>query len=211
MRTDDLIERLSVDVAPVGKAAAMRILAQGVGAGAVVSFAVMATWLGIRPDLAHAMTTWGCDVKLLYTFAFAAAGLWTVLRLAKPGARANWAVEAMPVVLIVLIAVMQWMTAPPFQHEQLLMGASHLVCPWRIVALGLPVFAGTLWSLRKLAPTRPTLTGAAAGLFAGALGAWIYAFHCDESSAVFVAVWYTLGIALVGVLGALVGRRLLRW
>jgi hypothetical protein len=46
---------------------------------------------------------------------------------------------------------------------------------------------------------------------AGAAGAWVYAFHCDESAAPFVAIWYTLGIALVGALGGMLGQWLLRW
>ena len=50
-----------------------------------------------------------------------------------------------------------------------------------------------------------------AGLLAGAFGAWIYAFHCDESAAPFVIIWYTLGIAAIGALGGLLGRTLLRW
>jgi hypothetical protein len=51
----------------------------------------------------------------------------------------------------------------------------------------------------------------AAGLFAGATGAWIYSFSCNERSLVFVAIWYTLGIMLSGLLGALAGPRVLRW
>jgi hypothetical protein len=65
--------------------------------------------------------------------------------------------------------------------------------------------------MRSLAPTRLTLAGAVAGLLAGAAGTFIYAFHCNESAAPFVVIWYTLGIAAVGVLGALMGRSLLRW
>ncbi|MDE2184778.1 MAG: DUF1109 domain-containing protein [Alphaproteobacteria bacterium] len=211
MRTDELIDRLAGHLAPVSRGAAGRILAAGVGGGSAVSFVLMAAWLGIRPDLAQAVSTGAYWMKFLYTLGFAAAGLGSVSRLARPGGRPNWAVELLPAALVAALAAAQWISAPPFQHHHLLMGASHLVCPWRIVALSLPVFAGTVWSLRRLAPTRLLLTGAAAGLFAGAAGAWIYAFHCDESSAVFVAVWYTLGIALAGVLGALLGRRLLRW
>jgi hypothetical protein len=34
---------------------------------------------------------------------------------------------------------------------------------------------------------------------------------CTEESAAFVAVWYSLGIALCGLLGGALGGRLLRW
>lgn len=86
-----------------------------------------------------------------------------------------------------------------------------MVCPWRIALLSLPVFVGTLWSLRALAPTRLVLSGAVAGFASGALGAWIYAFHCDESAAPFVLIFYTLGISAVGAAGAALATRILRW
>jgi hypothetical protein len=65
--------------------------------------------------------------------------------------------------------------------------------------------------MRGLAPTRLQLAGAAAGLAAGAAGAWVYAFYCTESAAAFVAVWYSLGIAAVTLAGAVAGRFVLRW
>jgi hypothetical protein len=69
----------------------------------------------------------------------------------------------------------------------------------------------SLWALRGLAPTRPRAAGLAAGLLAGAIGAFAYALACHEVSVAFVALWYSLGIALSGALGALLGPRLLRW
>jgi hypothetical protein len=85
------------------------------------------------------------------------------------------------------------------------------VCPWRILAIGLPVLAGAVWAVRGLAPTRLAAAGLAAGACAGGLGAEIYAVACDETSAPFLAVWYTLGMAIVAALGAVAGSRLLRW
>ena len=213
MKTDALIERLSENLAPVPRLAALRILALGLGAGALVSFVLMVLWLGIRPDLMTAISTEAYWMKFFYTLAAALTALWTLERLARPGARAlvQGALEILPLGVIALLAIAQWTSAPASLHTHLLMGASHTVCPWRIVALALPIFVGVLWSMRRLAPTRPALSGAVAGLLAGAAGAWIYAFHCDENAAVFVAVWYTFGIALVGLLGAMVGRWLLRW
>ena len=91
------------------------------------------------------------------------------------------------------------------------MGSSAHDCPWRIFVIGLPLLAGAIWALRGLAPTRLTLAGLTAGGAAGGLAALIYGFHCPETAAPFVAVWYTLGMALVAALGAVTGARLLRW
>ena len=68
-----------------------------------------------------------------------------------------------------------------------------------------------LIALRQGAPTRPTLTGVVAGLFAGGVAAAIYAAHCPDDSPLFVALWYSLGIAIVALVGGLAGRLALRW
>ena len=213
MNTDTLIDRLSERAIPVGPAMAVWTLFAGLGAGALVSFVTMMIWLGLRPDLGAAMHTTAYWMKFFYTLALAGFGFWTVERLSRPGARANLQslFETLPVLLLAAAAYLQWSAAPAAEHRGLMMGHSHTVCPWRIVILSLPVFVGVFWSLRKLAPTKPILAGAAGGLLSGAVGAFIYAFHCDESAAPFVALWYTFGIALVGVAGGLLGRFLLRW
>ena len=65
--------------------------------------------------------------------------------------------------------------------------------------------------MKGLAPTRLALAGAAAGLLAGAGGALIYALHCPEMAAPFLAIWYLLGMLIPTAVGALLGPRLLRW
>ena len=92
-----------------------------------------------------------------------------------------------------------------------LMGQTWRSCAWSIGLIALPVFVAVLAALRGLAPTRPAAAGAAAGALAGGAGAAIYALHCPELAAPFLAVWYVLGIALPVVAGALIGPRLLRW
>ena len=213
MKTDALIERLCERADPVSTLAAARALLIGTGAGALVSAAAMVLWLGVRPDLMQATGTPAYWMKFFYTLLFALAGLWTLERLSRPGARTRtqMTLEALPFAAIALWALMRLAMAPAPMRMPMAMGHSSHVCPWRIVILSLPVFAGVLWGLRKLAPTRTVLAGGAAGLAAGALGAFIYAFHCDESAAAFVALWYTFGIVAVGAIGAIVGRFLLRW
>ena len=74
-----------------------------------------------------------------------------------------------------------------------------------------PVFAAAMVALRSLAPTRPAWAGAAAGALAGGAGAAVYALHCPELAAPFLAVWYVAGMGLPVLLGAVLGPRLLRW
>ena len=77
--------------------------------------------------------------------------------------------------------------------------------------IGAPVLVAALAALRSLAPTHLASAGAAAGALAGGAGAAVYALHCPEVGAPFLAVWYVAGIALSTLLGTLLGPRWLRW
>lgn len=213
MRTDELIEHLSREATPVRRHAAAHALAQGLASGALVALAFTAIVLGFRHDLARAVHDWHYWAKFAYPLAFAVLGFITLERLSRPGMRAGRqaVLEALPFAVMAFAGFAQWLTSPPALHATLMFGHSWLVCPWLIVIVSLPVFAGVIWSMRALAPTRPMLAGAAAGLCSGAAGAWVYALACNEYSLVFVAIWYTLGIALMGLIGALTGRVALRW
>lgn len=213
MKTDELITSLSETLAPVPRHAVLLRLVEGVGAGAIVSFLALWALLGFRPDLANAVTTSAYWMKFVYTLALAILAFWATERLARPSLKASWPLAGLALVVVVLcvLAGMQMMHTPPSARMHLLMGHSAMICPWLIVALSLPIFAGTFWSLQTLAPTRPVFAGAVAGFASGALGAWIYTLRCDETAAPFLLVFFTLGMALVGLAGALAARRLLRW
>jgi hypothetical protein len=213
MKTDELIQNLTDELAPVAPGAAARRIVLGLGGGALVSTAVMLTWLGLRPDLAQAVSTPMFWMKFGYAAATGLILAALLTRLAKPAARPGVlaAVAAAPLAVVAAMALFRFASAPPEMHRALLMGHSWSACPWRILAIGLPLLAGAVWAVRGLAPTRLLLAGLVAGGCAGGLGAAIYAFACEETSAPFLAIWYTLGMALVAGLGALAGSRLLRW
>jgi hypothetical protein len=212
LRTDDLIADLSGRLEPVAPGALTRMLATAVMLGLAGSTIVMLSALGPRHDLARAMTSFGMWTKLVYTFAIAAFGFWLVERAGRPGAdMARPArILVLPVLVIALLAVAQ-LAAPGADMRGLVLGHSSRVCAFLVTLTALPTLAATFWALRRLAPTRLALAGAGAGLFAGAAGAFVYSFHCMEGSAPFIAIWYSLGIALTTAIGAVLGPRLLRW
>lgn len=213
MKTDDLIERLTADLEPASPWWVTRRILIGLGSGAFFSALLMIVWLGVRPDLMNAMTGTMFWMKFAYTLACSAVLAAALIRVARPGGSMGslaWALAA-PFALVGGMALWRLAGADPVIRHGMLMGDSADVCPWRIAILSIPIFAGAVWALRGLAPTRLVLSGFVAGGCAGAMGAWIYAFHCNESAAAFVAIWYTTGMAFVALLGALAGRRLLRW
>jgi len=213
MKTDDLIQSLSGDLKPTPRGAAAGRLALGLGAGAVVSTALMVFWLHPRADLAYALGTSMFWVKFFYAALAALLLSLAASRLSRPGVRLGGLAVAigLPFALMGTMGAMRLAMAARETWHDLLMGHSANVCPWNILAIGLPLLAGAIWALRGLAPTRLTAAGLAAGGAAGGLSALIYGFHCPETAAPFVAVWYTLGIAAVALLGGLAGARWLRW
>lgn len=212
MKTDHLIALLSEDLTPARRGMVLGWLLLGLMGGGMLAVLAMMMTLKPRPDLALAMAGGPFWMKITYTATLAVLGLVIVQRQARAGAQSRTPIMALaaPVVALIVLAAVQ-LSAYQADSAALLMGQTWTVCPWAILALAVPVYAGLLLALRQLAPTRLPLAGAAAGLAAGAVAATIYGFHCPETAAPFILVWYSLGIVLAAGLGSLVGRFALRW
>ena len=211
MRTDTLIALLATGAGPAPRAAVARRLAPALLCGVAASAALALIGLGPVRDVAiPGVALW---VKLAYALALAAAAAWLTGRLARPAARTNGAALAVAAVVagMTVLGAVWLFAAAPGERVRDMLGHSWAFCPWGVLLLSRPGLAAVLWALRGLAPTRPRAAGLAAGLLAGALGAAGYALACVEQSLAFVALWYTLGIAACGMLGAALGPRVLRW
>jgi len=213
MKAEDLIESLAADLVPAPPAAVSRRLAGVAAAGAVVALALVLAWLGLRADLAQAMGGIMFWMKAGYAVLLGGAGFWCAERLARPAgsARGGLVLALATLGLLAALAAFRMSQAPREVWMPMWLGASWTQCPVRILALSLPTLALTLVVMRRLAPTRLRLAGAAAGLFAGGVAATAYGLHCPETAALFVVTWYTLGVALSAALGALLGPWALRW
>ena len=213
MNTDDLVRHLATDARPVARNSVARRLVIGMAVGGAGSAVLILIALGFRPDLGTAMLGASFWMKWGYTFSLAIAALLTTAQLARPDSgrlRGLWLL-VIPVVLLAGVGLLELMRTPSSQWLAMWLGHSWKSCPWLVLSLSAPIFAGLLWSFRRLAPTRLRAAGAAAGLSAGAFAATVYCLHCPEVSAIFVLTWYSLGIVLATLLGMVVGPRLLRW
>jgi hypothetical protein len=213
MKTDDLIALLAVDAKQVEAGAARNTLAMHAALAAPVVLVVLALWLGFNPNLMGMMGTSAYWMKTIYTGALSAAAFLMAIALSRPGGASKSGVVAFAAViaLMVCLGIAQLVSTPADQQRAVWLGSSWNRCPLRILALSAPTFVALVIALRRLAPTQLALAGGAAGVLSAALGATIYGLFCPETSATFVAIWYTLGILMSGVIGALLGPRLLRW
>lgn len=213
MTTADLIDTLSSRVAPVRPGQTARLMAGAILAGGAVALAAVVAAFGVQPGLGTFEHGAPFAMKATYASLLAAAAFGLAVALVRPGAEVPvaWPRVGLPVAALAGLALLQLARAPSGDWPALLLGSSWDACPWRIVLLSIPVFAGLCVAVRRQAPTDLRRAGAAVGLMSGASAAVLYALACTESSAAFVLVWYTAGIALTTLAGWLAGPRLLRW
>jgi len=212
MKTDDLITALAADAQsvsmPIGRALALAVA--GGAVGAAILFAIM---LGMRPDVATAVTSLRFLFKFVVTLSLLASALGLVWNLARPGAiPVGWllALAGVPA-LLAIGSVAEMLTVPPADWGQRLTGHNSFMCLILIPTLSAIPFAALLLTLRQGAPSHPMLTGAVAGLVAAGIGATLYASHCPDDSPFFVATWYVIASAFMAMLGAAIGEHFLRW
>ena len=213
MDTERLISSLAREATPVRRHAVGRRVTLGAAGGALVTAVLVVVVLGLRSDLAQAMHGFSFWMKWAYTVSLGLVAITATMRLARPtgdSLRPLWPL-AVPALLLTGIGVGELARTPVQQWLAMWLGFSWRVCPWLVLTLSVPIFVGLLWSFRALAPVRLRAAGGTAGLAAGAWAATIYCLHCPEVSALFVLTWYSLGIALAALMGALLGPRLLRW
>lgn len=213
MDTERLVTMLATgDPAPPAHAAAKRF-ALALVIAAVAAVALTALLLGLRSDLADAAGQSMFWVKFGFGAMLAGVALPLNLRLGRPGARLGWLPGGLAAIVLALwaMAALALAQAAPPQRAALVLGQTWAACPWNIAGLSIPGFVALLFAMSGLAPTRPALAGAGAGLLSGAVAAAAYTLHCPELDAPFLAVWYVLGILIPTAAGALAGPRVLRW
>ena len=214
MKTDQLIDSLVADHAARPRPALLSVWPL-VAIAVVIDLALFLPLLGPRPDILSALGTWRFDAKLLVTGLLAAVSLLLLQRLRRPqparaiGRSLAWLL--LPALLLAVVVGAELLMVPVDLWTGRFMSANVFVCLPAITAMGLPLIPLLSEALRRGAPSRPTLSGAVAGLAAGSIAALFYASHCTSDSPLFVASWYGLAIGGLALVGALWGRLVLRW
>jgi hypothetical protein len=212
VKTGDLIRALAADsevrAMPPGRALALALIP-----GVAIALGLHFTVLGLRPHLLALLGEPRLLFKLCLTILLVALSSPLVLRLVRPGASVRRAALMLAIVPALLTAAIlaELLAVPAAEWGQKLVGTNAIFCLKTIPFLAAAPLVAALLALRQGAPEHPALAGAAAGLFAGAIGAAFYATHCPDDSPLFVAAWYTLAIGFVAASGAAAGSRLLRW
>lgn len=214
-RINSLVDRLSSeDPRPSSFAPTATVTFAAIMALAVV-LAASLTWLEPRADLASGLATHNYIffLKLIFTVSVVAVAAPIVRDLSVPVRRIRWrsALTILPFVAIMTLALMELARMPISSWSHHVDDASWLGCLLQIPALAVPGFIILAFAVRRLAPTNLTRAGAYVGLLSGAIAAVGYTLHCHDDSVVFVAIFYTLAMLEMTLIGALAGPRILRW
>lgn len=212
MDTEQLLRTLAADnshrARPVGQVLMLALLA-----AAPVSLLIFFAEFGVRPDVMTAMKNPFFDLKFAVTLALAISAVAVALHLSRPEASLRgfgWYLLIRAGLLAAGIGG-EMMMPQRLPMMTRLVGSNSKICLTVIPALSLPLLIAALIGLRHGAPSRPALSGAIAGLLSAGFAATLYASHCTDDSPLFVATWYTLAVALVAAVGALVGSRVLKY
>jgi len=212
MKTDELINALAAD-AKVAPAAIGLTVWLAAGIAAVLAAAMFFAVLPLRSDIQDVIDEPRFLGKWIFTLSLFATALIVTVHLARP--------QGIPRSLLLLLLIApafllmgiagELMTLPPSQWVPTMIGVNSSGCIVLIPLLSALPLGAIMLALRRGAPDRPALAGAVAGLAAAGIAATFYAMYCRDDSPLFLGLWYILATALVAIVGALVGSRVLRW
>jgi hypothetical protein len=209
-RTDALISGLATQAGkrPAGGPGFTAVFPAALVISLLAAVAVVLLVAGARSDLGEILTTWTFSFKVLGMALVAAGALPSVRAAVRPGLPVHTVLCLAPGGVFLLAGAIFDRTGFPLFG---LHSSAVFDCASVIVMSSVPALAAILLAMRSGTPTRLAGAGAAAGVLAGSIGALAYTVACLNDGTQFVALWYSLAIAVVTVIGAIAGPRVLAW
>lgn len=211
MKTHELIELLGKQAAPHPRYPAFERFVIALACGTSLAATIAIFSLGMVPaSMFQEAAPW---IKLVYGMALVLVCGLLAARLGRPAAPFKLPANLLGGLILIMLGLGAYSVfrTPDEMRLSAIAGHSWLICPVAILGLSIPSLLSSFWAMKGLAPTQLRLSGFVCGLFAGAAGSIGYALACTETSAAFIAIWYSLGVLVVGGVGAAFGPRVLRW
>jgi hypothetical protein len=206
--TDDLIHSLASTAGTRRSASLQAALAVTSAASLACALLLLFSVIGIRQDFADMAVRTPFAFKVVYAGAMGVGASVVALYAATPGASATALYAISPAVIFLACGVIFDPTAVPIMGRT---NTAVAFCVGHILFLSLPAMVLTFVFMRKGAPTQPLFAGAVIGILSASLGAMAYTLACKNDGTAFVATWYTAACAIMALIGAVVGHRVLRW
>jgi hypothetical protein len=213
VKTEDLIKMLSTNVAPSRgrELGGALLIAIGIGTAIALCFGCAMFGTGLE---GFGGTRLGLQAAVIaLTLSLVVAGSRLVFVSARPGRRGLGALVLIGVVFLAMLlaGVLGFLREPHMSWNKVLFGGPLTDCLICVPVVAIPTLVALFWALQRGAPVHPTLSGAAAGIVAGALAVAAFAIHQPAASLLTTTVLYGGPIVLCALVGAALGWRLLRW
>ena len=197
--TDALIGDLSAQLVPVRRRNPWReaacLLALG---GAELALIVMCG--AMRPDMGRVILSPPMAWKIGGLAVLAVASCAVAIRSFAPPSPSRRGSILLPGAALLVLTGGAFVTSAAESSRSLmerLAPAQGIGCVAAIVLLALPVMALLTVLMRRAAPVRPAWSAGVAGLAASTGGALVFTACCPMNDPLYIAVWYSAGIAVV--------------
>lgn len=216
MRTDELLDFLSNDNVEVKPMPSFSIaMLWGLAASVLALFLVpTVTSFGIRPGYFEALTQGSVAFKQLLPLGLALLLLPVARVMIYPETDLNTSIikRIWPYLLAAICLFGIGFIGEGHETRSMaIRGKSAPYCLTLVPVFAMPIYFSIMSYVRKGAPANAMRAGLWAGLFAGAVGCFVYAFTCVDDNPMFWTWAYSSGIAISGAMGAVIGKFALRW
>ncbi len=199
--TETLIRTLSADLAPVRRRSVPREVAVLAAVGLAEAVLLLSAG-AMRPDMGQVILTPFMLWKIAGLALLAGVTATVAMRSLTPPAMPRH--TAMVVLALAVLTVLggTFVTSAGDSGRSLvdrLSPVHGMLCATAITILSLPIVATLAVLMRRAAPLRPKQSALACGLAAATSGALIFTLCCPINDPLYVAVWYSLAIAAVGL------------
>lgn len=213
MRTEDLIQQLAAEAAPVRPLRPVAVRAAGWLACAALSLAVVMLLMGVRRELGDTADRVAFSIEAALLLLTAISAVFGALLVSIPGAgmpkRVRWIPVTLGIACVVVAAgelVYAAMTGAP---------AGQLTFAWHCVykTTSVAIVPGILLfvMVRRAAPLHGGWAGTLAVLATAAIGVLGANIICPNDRPLHMLLWHVLPLMLFAGMGAALGRWLLRW
>jgi len=209
VRTDELIGRLSTDLAPVRRVRSPMVLALGWLALAVAVVGAGVLLAGLRHDIDRRLMLPQEQINLLAAAATGIAAAIAAFHLALPDRDDGWALLPLPFAAL-WVSGLGWGCLADFAAAGFPALTTSFHCMQIILGFGLPLTLGLLWMTRHAAWIRPAPVAGLAGLAAAALASVGLSLVHHLDAAAMVLIWHGGSVLLMMLLARHWGARALR-
>lgn len=213
MRYESLIDRLTDDLKPVRRRHSWIDMAIMAGIAAVellLLFAVGTAHLDMHRMMTEPTLWWRLASLALISLISGALAIRSFDPTYSPRGALRW-LALIVTICLAFGVIMSGMPVSLASIVRRLDWASGVQCASKIALLSIPPLIGLAALGRRGAPTDLRRTPLLIGLAAAAWGAFVFAFACPFDDPLYIAVWYSVGCAVVTLVARFVLPRVARW